>query len=55
MVAVNITLTASICADGSYLPPALIYEGASHDLQDTRLDDSDAVREFAVFVSSENG
>jgi hypothetical protein len=50
-----ITLIASICADGSSLAPALIYQGASHDLQDTWLDDFDSVRDYAFFASSENG
>lgn len=50
-----ITLIASICADGSHLAPALIYQGASHDLQDTWLDDFDPVRDYAFFASSENG
>ena len=50
-----ITLIASICADGSHLAPALIYQGASHDLQDTWLDDFDHVRDQAFFASSENG
>lgn len=30
-----ITLIASICADGSALPPALVYQGESYDLHDT--------------------
>ncbi|PMD26311.1 hypothetical protein NA56DRAFT_733159 [Hyaloscypha hepaticicola] len=34
-----ISLLASICADGTALPPALIYKGASGDLQDTWLED----------------
>ena len=50
-----ITLIASICADGSHLTPTLIYQGASHDLQDTWLDDFDPVRDYTFFVSSENG
>ena len=50
-----ITLVASICADGDSLAPALIYQGASHDLQDTWLDDFDHVRDQAFFASSENG
>jgi hypothetical protein len=33
----------------------LIYQGASHDLQDTWLDDFDPVRDYAFFASSENG
>ena len=50
-----ITLIASICADGSYLAPTLIYQGASHDLQDTWLDDFDPEKDHAFFTSSENG
>ena len=30
-----IILIAAICVNRSSLPPALIYQGASHDLQDT--------------------
>jgi hypothetical protein len=33
----------------------LIYQGASHDLQDTWLDDFDPVQDYAFFASSENG
>jgi hypothetical protein len=36
-----ISLLASICVDGIALPPALIYKGASGDLQDTWLKDLD--------------
>ncbi|XP_044717893.1 uncharacterized protein HRG_08535 [Hirsutella rhossiliensis] len=36
-----ITLIAAICADYSYLPPALIYKGESKDFQDTWLEDFD--------------
>jgi hypothetical protein len=32
-----ITLLATICADGSSLPPALIYKAVSGNLQDTWL------------------
>jgi hypothetical protein len=35
-----ITLIAAICAAGPSVPPALIYQGASSDLQDTWLDES---------------
>lgn len=48
-----INLLATICADGIYLPPALIYQGKSGDLQDTQVDeleDSDK----AYFASSQN-
>jgi len=30
-----ISLLACICADGTAIPPALIYQGTSRDLQDT--------------------
>ncbi len=49
-----ITLIASICADGSTLPPALIYQGESHDLQDTWLDDFDTSAHRAFFACSKN-
>jgi DDE superfamily endonuclease len=48
-------LIASICADGSHLAPTLIYQGASHDLQDTWLDDFNPEKDHAFFASSENG
>ena len=50
-----ISLIASICADGSHLPPALIYKGESHDLRDSWLEDFDDSKELAFFASSENG
>jgi hypothetical protein len=50
-----ITLIAAICADELCIPPALIYQGASHDLQDTWLEDFDHSRERAFFASSEKG
>jgi len=49
-----ISLLACICADGSTLPPALIYEGKSYDLQSSWLEDlgdDDSV----YFAASENG
>jgi hypothetical protein len=49
-----ITLIAAICTDGTFLPPALIYQGKSHDLQDTWLDEFDTTDQ-AFFASSENG
>ena len=49
-----ISLLASICADGTKIPPALIYKGTSGDLQDTWLDDLKE-REYAWFTSSANG
>jgi hypothetical protein len=50
-----ITLIASISAAPGHLPPALIYQGHSHDLQDTWLDDFDHSTEEAFFASSEKG
>jgi hypothetical protein len=49
-----ISLLAAICADGTALPPALIYKGASGDLQDTWVEDVTASDE-AFFASSANG
>jgi hypothetical protein len=49
-----ISLLASICTDGTKIPPALIYKGASGDLQDTWLDDLEE-KEHAWFTSSANG
>lgn len=49
-----ITLIVAICTDGTFLPPALIYQGTSHDLQDTWLDEFNA-EDQAYFASSENG
>ena len=50
-----ITLIASISAAPAYIPPALIYQGESHDLQDTWLDDFDDSKELTFFASSEKG
>jgi len=50
-----ITLIASICADGTHLPPALIYQSESGDLQDSWLEDFDGKKESAYFASSEKG
>ena len=50
-----LSLLASICADGSALPPAFIYQGASRDMQDTWLDDFDAENQQAYFAVSSNG
>jgi len=48
-----ITLLACICADGSFLPPALIYKGASHDLNDSWLEDVGET--IAYFAATANG
>ena len=50
-----ISLLATICADGTALPPALIYEGKSHDLQDSWLEDFDASEDEAYFAASAKG
>jgi hypothetical protein len=50
-----ITLIATICADGSSLPPALIYKAVSGDLQDTWLQDYDENEHPCWFASSPNG
>ena len=50
-----ISLLAGICADGTALPPALIYEGKSHDLQDSWLEDFDSSTDMAYFTASPKG
>ena len=49
-----ISLLACICANGTALPPALIYSGKSCDLQDTWVADVTA-KDKAYFVASSNG
>jgi hypothetical protein len=49
-----ITLIACICADGTSLPPALIYPATSGDVQDTWLDDYQP-DDDCYFTSSESG
>lgn len=49
-----ISLLACACADGTALPPALIYQGASNDLQDSWLDDLNEETK-AYFTSSAKG
>jgi hypothetical protein len=43
-----ITLIASISAAPACIPPALIYQGESHDLQDSWLDDFNESKDLAV-------
>lgn len=50
-----ITMLATICADGSVLPPALIYKAISGDVQDSWLKDFDAQEHQVWFKSSPNG
>ena len=49
-----ISLLATICADGTRLPPALIYQGKSGDLQDSWVDELTDEDE-AFFAASTNG
>ena len=50
-----VSLIAGICADGTALPPALIYEGMSNNLQDTWLEDFDVSTDEAYFAVSAKG
>jgi hypothetical protein len=49
-----ITLIAAICADGTAVPPALIYKGASGDLQSSWVEEV-GVQDEAFFGSSPTG
>ena len=49
-----ISLLAAVCADGTYVPPALIYQGASQDLQSSWMQDLKEEDE-AYFTSSDKG
>ena len=48
-----ILLLACVCADGSFLPPALIYKGVLHDLNDSWLEDIGET--IAYFAATDNG
>ena len=50
-----ITTIACICADGSALSPALIYQAASGNIQDTWLQDFEASKHQAFFTASPTG
>ena len=50
-----ISLLATICADGTALAPGLIYQGSTHDLQDTWLEDYDHSSDEAYFAASPKG
>jgi hypothetical protein len=49
-----LSLLACICADGTKLPPLLIYKGESYDLLDTWVEDYNE-GDDACFASSANG
>jgi hypothetical protein len=50
-----ITLIGSICMDGTYLPPSIIYQADSGNLQDTWLDGFDPKEHNCFFTSSHTG
>lgn len=50
-----ITLVACISADGSYLPPSVIYSAKTGNLQTTWLEDFDPKEHTCHFASSEKG
>ncbi len=49
-----VTIIASICADGSTLPPAVIFQGAG-DIQSTWLQDFDTAKHECYFASTPSG
>ncbi|MFL6546931.1 MAG: hypothetical protein ACJ8LM_17345 [Candidatus Udaeobacter sp.] len=50
-----ITVLATICMDGTFLPPGLIYQALSGNIQDTWLDDFNPEKQSASFSSSPSG
>lgn len=50
-----VTLVATICADGTALPPGLIYMAKTGDIQDSWVQDLDADTHTAQFASSPSG
>ncbi|KAF2176049.1 DDE-domain-containing protein [Zopfia rhizophila CBS 207.26] len=50
-----IIVLASICADGSYLPPALIYQGQLGNVQNSWLQDYELSSQEAFFTASPTG
>jgi hypothetical protein len=50
-----ITLLASVCADGSALPPGLIYGAAGGAIQSSLVEDIDAEKHSEFFTSSTSG
>ena len=50
-----ITLVATLCANGSSLPPALVYMAKSGDIQDAWVQDLDHTVHQAYFASSPSG
>ena len=50
-----IILIACICADGEYLPPAVIYSATTGNLQTSWLEDFNTKKHEVYFASSEKG
>ncbi|PNS20972.1 Cell wall biosynthesis/cell cycle regulator smi1 [Sphaceloma murrayae] len=50
-----ITVVATICADGTALPPLLIYDSTSGSIQDSWVQDFNSNEHDAWFTSSPNG
>ena len=50
-----VTIIGAICMDGTYLPPAIIYQADSGNLQDTWLDKFDPKEQCCFFSSSLTG
>ena len=50
-----ITLIGSICMDGTFPPPSIIYQADSGNLQDTWLDEFDSKEHDCFFTSSLTG
>lgn len=51
----RITILATICADGTWLPPGLIYEAVSGNIQDTWTQDVEPDKHQVHFASSPTG
>ena len=50
-----ITILATICADGSWCPPAIIFAGKEGPLRASWVDDVELGRHNALFATSPNG
>ena len=50
-----ITILATICADGTYIPPAIIYPSEASDIQPNWLQDYEPEQQPAFFTALENG
>ena len=50
-----ITLIATICMNGSWIPPTLIYQAVSGDIQDTWVTEVDPIEHNVHFASTATG